>query len=71
MGPSTPSTSATSVTGQEGTRPGDGLSPTTLQKLAGFRSEPPRSLPSARLIIRAARAAAAPPLLPPALRLRS
>ena len=54
-----------------GTRPGDGRSPTTLQKLAGLRSDPPRSLPSARQISRAASAAAAPPLLPPALRLRS
>ncbi len=68
IGPSTPSQSATSVTGQEGTRPGDGRSPTTLQKLAGFRSEPPRSLPSASASIRAASAAAAPPLLPPELR---
>jgi hypothetical protein len=42
-----------------------------LQKLAGLRSDPPRSLPSARQIIRAVSAAAAPPLLPPALRLGS
>ena len=68
IGPSTPIQSATSATGQDGTRPGDGRSPTTLQKLAGLRSDPPRSLPSARATIRAARAAAAPPLLPPALR---
>ena len=53
-----------------GTRPGLGRSPTTLQKLAGLRSDPPRSLPSARATNRAASAAAAPPLLPPALRPR-
>jgi hypothetical protein len=51
--------------GQVGTRPGDGRSPTTLQKLAGFRSEPPMSLPSASGTIPRARATAAPPLLPP------
>jgi hypothetical protein len=71
IGPATPRVSAGSVTGHRGTRPGDGRRPTTLQKLAGLRNEPPRSLPSARQIIRAASAAAAPPLLPPALRLRS
>jgi hypothetical protein len=37
-----------------------------LQKAAGLDSEPPRSLPSAMGSIRLARAAAAPPLLPPA-----
>jgi len=61
IGPSTPRVSAGSVTGHLGTRPGDGRKPTTLQKLAGLRNEPPRSLPSARQIIRAASAAAAPP----------
>src|SRR5262245_18142177 len=30
-----------------GTRPGEGRSPTTLQKAAGLRSEPPVSVPSA------------------------
>src|SRR5688500_3825993 len=30
-----------------GTRPGDGRSPTTLQKAGGFLSDPPVSLPSA------------------------
>ena len=30
-----------------GTRPGDGRKPTTLQKAAGLRSDPPMSLPSA------------------------
>ena len=38
--------------------------PTVAQKLAGLRSEPPRSLPSARGTMPEARAAAAPPLLP-------
>src|SRR5262245_16220577 len=47
------------------TRPGDGRSPTTLQKAGGLRSEPPVSLPSAIGSIRAATAVAAPPLLPP------
>ena len=46
-------------------RPGDGRNPTTLQNAAGLRSEPPVSLPSAIGNMRAANAAAAPPLLPP------
>lgn len=37
--------------GQFATRPADGRSPTMLQKLAGLRSEPPRSLPSASATI--------------------
>src|SRR6476620_8477294 len=45
----------------------DGLQPTTLQKDAGMRSEPPMSLPSPMLWIREATTAATPPLLPPAL----
>ena len=57
--------------GQRGTRPGDGRSPTTLQKLAGLRSEPPRSLPSAIGIMPVASATAAPPLLPPQVLVRS
>ena len=48
-----------------GTRPGDGRKPTTLQKLAGLRSEPPRSVPSASGSMPQASATAAPPLLPP------
>ena len=51
-----------------GTRPGEGRKPTTLQNAAGLRSEPPVSLPSAMGMKRAARAAAAPPLLPPHVR---
>src|SRR6185503_8369303 len=46
-------------------RPGAGRIPTTLQKAAGFRSDPPVSLPSAIGTIPQRRAAAAPPLLPP------
>ena len=54
-----------------GTRPGDGLKPTTLQKLAGLRSEPPRSVPSASGSMPHASATAAPPLLPPHVFVRS
>ena len=68
IGPAVLSWSSTSENGQAGTRPGLGRRPTTLQKPAGLRSDPPRSLPSARQTIRAASAAAAPPLLPPAVR---
>ncbi len=42
-----------------------------LQNAAGLRSEPPKSLPSATGSIRDASAAAVPPLLPPALFVRS
>ena len=54
-----------------GTRPGETRKPTTLQNAAGFLSEPPRSLPSASGNIPQASAAAAPPLLPPLLLVRS
>ena len=54
-----------------GTRPGEGRSPTTLQKLAGLRSEPPMSEPSASGSIPHASATAAPPLLPPHVFVRS
>jgi len=54
-----------------GTRPGDGRKPTTLQKAAGFRSEPPVSLPSAIGAIPQASDTAAPPLLPPQVLPRS
>ncbi len=50
---------------------GAGRSPTTLQKLAGLRSEPPMSLPSAIGSIPQASATAAPPLLPPQVLVRS
>ena len=54
--------------GPEGTRPSDGRKPNTLFQPAGLRSEPPKSLPSATGSKRNASAAAAPPLLPPAVR---
>src|SRR6202043_3386025 len=53
------------MAGKLGTRPGEGRKPTTLQKLAGLRKDPPMSLPSARGTIPQASATAAPPLLPP------
>ena len=53
------------LVGTVGTRPPDGRKPTTLQNEAGFRSDPPKSEPSAMGSMRAARATAAPPLLPP------
>src|SRR3712207_4032301 len=52
--------------GHGGTRPGVGRRPTTLQKPAGLRSDPPMSLPSASGTSPAASAAAAPPDDPPA-----
>src|SRR5579872_5142499 len=48
-----------------GTRPGAVRNPTTLQNEAGFRREPPLSLPSAIGTIPQAKLTAAPPLLPP------
>ena len=54
-----------------GILPIEGLNPTTLQKLAGFLSDPPMSLPSASLSISVAKATAAPPLLPPGVFVKS
>src|SRR6188474_1953122 len=54
-----------------GTRPGEGRMPTTLQKAAGLRSDPPVSLPSAIGTMPHASATAAPPLLPPQVLVRS
>ena len=69
IGPSVPSCwKNVSCAGTAGTRPRDGRMPTTLFHAAGFRSEPPKSLPSATGSIRNASATAAPPLLPPAER---
>src|SRR5437899_6154495 len=65
IGPSTLSGDHGRRAGQVGTRPGDGRNPTTEQKLAGFRSDPPMSLPSASGSMPQASATAAPPLLPP------
>src|SRR3954452_14256453 len=50
------------------TRPYEGLKPTTPQSAAGWRIEPPVSDPSASGTIRAATAAADPPLDPPGVR---
>ena len=71
IGPPTEVVSHRLSTGHSGTRPSEGRSPTTPQKLAGLRSEPPMSDPSASGTMPDARAAAAPPLLPPAERLGS
>src|SRR6188474_908862 len=54
-----------------GTRPGDGRRPTTLQKAAGLRREPPKSVPSANGTIPHASDTEAPPLLPPQVFVRS
>ena len=65
MGPCTEKGDHARVAGHTGTRPGAERNPTTLQKLAGLRSEPPMSLPSAMGIMPQASATAAPPLEPP------
>ena len=65
IGPSTDSGYQALKLGHAGTRPAAGRKPTTLQKLAGLRSEPPRSEPSAIGTMPQASATAAPPLLPP------
>ena len=71
IGPVTPIVSQWLRAGQSGTRPNEGRRPTTPQNDAGLRNEPPMSEPSASGTMPAARAAAAPPLDPPADRLRS
>ena len=71
MGPSTANGSQGADTGQCGTRPGVGRSPSTPLQAAGLRSEPPRSLPSAIGTMRQASATAPPPLDPPAERVVS
>ena len=48
-----------------------GFIPTTPQKLAGWRTEPPVSVPMARMQQSAPAAAAEPPLDPPGTRSRS
>src|SRR5208282_5310712 len=53
------------------TRPRDGLSPTRPHSLAGIRIEPPPSLACPTATIRAATAAADPPLEPPVERVTS
>src|SRR6185436_19135088 len=71
MGPLTLMLSRGNGVGAVGTSPTLGRSATTLLKLAGLRSEPPRSVPSAMGSSPAASAAPAPPLEPPALLDRS
>ncbi len=67
IGPFTPNPSNGMALGAIGTSPTVGRSATMLLKLAGLRSEPPRSPPSASGRRPAARAAPAPPLEPPAV----
>src|ERR1700676_3374380 len=71
MGPDTPSVDHPNcVDGPFGTRPGEGRIPTTLQKFAGLRSEPPISVPLARGAMPQAIATAPPPVLPPQVLVR-
>src|SRR3989337_3449646 len=65
MGPVTASESQASSTGYFGIRPGVVRKPTTPQKAAGVRREPPRSEPWAIGPMPVASATAAPPLEPP------
>ena len=58
-------------TGPAGVRPRVGLSPNNPQAAEGIRIEPPPSPPEAIGTIPAATAAAAPPLLPPGVRVVS
>src|SRR5581483_399065 len=70
-GPGTGRVNQPSCVGTLETRPGEGRSPTTLQKLGGFRREPPMSLPSAKGTIPQASATAPPPVLPPQVLVKS
>src|SRR5215467_9133967 len=54
-----------------GIRPSVGLSPTIPQKEAGIRTDPPMSVPSARLTHPVATATAEPPDEPPEVRIGS
>src|ERR1700674_523566 len=68
IGPSTQRLSNAGRLSPRGTTPGLGRNPTTPQKLAGMRSDPPRQEPLASQTSCAAKAAAAPPDDPPAVR---
>jgi hypothetical protein len=57
--------------GPDDTRPRDGRSENKPQHAAGIRSEPPPSFPAAIGTMPAATAAAAPPLEPPGVRVKS
>ena len=61
IGPSIPRVSNGSDPGPQATRPGDGRIPTIPLKLAGLRSEPPRSEPWASQAMPVASATADPP----------
>src|SRR5262245_50064941 len=61
IGPSTPSVASILLNTETATRPGEGRMPTTPQKLAGLRNEPPISEPCATHAMPVASAAAAPP----------
>src|ERR1700737_1013698 len=66
IGPETPREDhANCVAAPFGTRPGEGRIPTTLQKFAGLRSDPPISVPLAIGAMPHASATAPPPVLPP------
>ena len=65
IGPLTLHGSHASGAGCTGTSPGEVRNPTTPQKDAGRRSEPPRSVPWARGPSPVARATAPPPVEPP------
>ena len=68
MGPSMPRVESILLATLAATRPGEGRMPTTPQKLAGLRKEPPRSEPWASQAVPVARATAAPPDEPAAER---
>ena len=57
--------------GHEGTLPTEGRIPTRLQKLAGLRNEPPKSVPSEIEIMPLAKATAPPPEEPPQVFVKS
>src|SRR4029077_7779802 len=65
IGPETLSVDQALVIPGSGTRPGASRMPTTPQKAAGLRSDPPMSVPSASGVMWQARLTAEPPLLPP------
>src|SRR5437660_11086202 len=70
-GPATLSVNHPCALGGFWTRPGEVRRPTTLQKLGGFRKEPPMSLPSASGTMPHARATEPPPVLPPQVFVKS
>src|SRR5580704_858298 len=71
MGPWTDRVDHARLREKWGTRPGAVRSPTTPQNAAGFRRDPPVSLPSAIGTMPQANATAAPPLDPPHVFVRS